>query len=63
MELIEYYNVDENFEQTQSSLSAKGIYKNGYGSTRLLKFLCQKQYYKIINYYDLLASVLYANFI
>ena len=60
-ELIEIYkNMDENFEQTTISLSTKGVYKIGYDSIRLMKWLCRCQYYNNINYYDLMGSVIYA---
>ena len=35
------------------------IYKIGYKAISLMVFLCQCQYYKNINYYDLLGSILY----
>ena len=60
-ELVELYkNMDENFEQTYISLSVKGVYKICYDSIRLMKWLCRCDYYNNINYYDLIASVLYA---
>ena len=48
-----------NFEQNHFSRTAKGIYKIGYDSIRLMKFICyyDRSYYENINYYDLMASI------
>ena len=55
--LIEIYkNMLENsdFEQTYWSRTAKGIYKIGHDSIRLMKWICYyvQSYYENINYYD-----------
>ena len=52
--------MDPNFEQTQISLNSKEIYKIGYDSIGLMKYLCQCQYLSNINYFDLLRIILYA---
>ena len=61
--LIEIYkdmikNLD--FEQNYWSRTAKGIYKIGHDSIRLMKFICyyDRSYYENINYYDLMGSIL-----
>ena len=60
--LIEKYkNMLENpdFEQDYWSRTAKGIYKIGHYSIRLLKWICyyDRSYYENINYYDLMGSL------
>ena len=60
--LIEKYkDMIENpdFEQNKFSLTAKGIYKIGYESIRLMKWICyhDRSYYENINYYDLMSSL------
>ena len=60
--LIEIYkDMLENpyFEQNCWSRTAKGIYKIGHDSIRLMKFICcyDKSYYENINYYDLMGSI------
>ena len=46
------------FEQDYWSRTAKGIYKIGHNSIRLMKWICYnaKSYYENINYYDLMGS-------
>ena len=48
-----------NFEQNYWSRTAKGIYKIGHDSIRLMKwiFYFDRFYYENINYYDLLGSI------
>ena len=48
-----------NFEQNKYSLTSTGIYKIGYDSIRLMKWICyyDRSYYENINYYDLMASI------
>ena len=60
--LIEIYkemlkNFD--FEQNYWSRTAKGIYKIGYESIRLMKWICyyDRSYYDNINYYDMMGSI------
>ena len=60
--LIEIYKdmlLNPNFEQNKYSLTSTGLYKNGYDSIRLMKWICyfDRSYYENINYYDLMASV------
>ena len=60
--LIEIYkNMLENpdFEQNYWSRTAKGIYKIGHDSVRLMKWICyyDRSSYENINYYDLMASI------
>ena len=60
--LIEIYKdmlENPNFEQNYWSRTAKGIYKIGYNSIRLMKWICyyDRSYYENINYYDLIASI------
>ena len=47
------------FEQNYWSRTAKGIYKIGHDSIRIMKFICyyDKSYYENINYYDLMGSI------
>ena len=47
------------FEQDYWSRTAKGIYKIGHNSIRLMKWICYnaKSYYENINYYDLMGSI------
>ena len=47
------------FEQNYWSGTAKGIYKIGYESIRLMKWICyyDRSYYDKINYYDMMASI------
>ena len=48
------------FEQNYWSRTAKGIYRIGHDSVRLMKWICyyDRSYYENINYYDLMGSVL-----
>ena len=48
-----------NFEQNYWSRTAKGIYKIGHDSIRLVKWICyyDRSHYVKINYYDLMGSV------
>ena len=48
------------FEQDYWSRTAKGIYKIGHDSIRLMKWICYyvRSYYEKINYYDLMRSIL-----
>ena len=60
--LIEIYKdmiKNPDFEQNYWSRTAKGIYKIGHDSVRLMKFICyyDRSYYENINYYDLMGSV------
>ena len=60
--LIEIYKdllKNTDFEQNYWSKTAKGIYKIGHDSIRLMKWICyyDRSYYENINYYDLMASV------
>ena len=60
--LIEKYrNMLEtpDFEQDCWSRPAKGIYKIGHDSIRLLKWICyyDRSYYENINFYDLMGSI------
>ena len=47
------------YEQNYWSRTAKGIYKIGYESIRLMKWICyyDRSYYDNINYYDMMASI------
>ena len=61
--LIEKYKdmiKSSDFEQDYWSRTANGIYKIGHDSFRLMKWICyyDRSYYKNINYYDLMGSVL-----
>ena len=60
--LIEIYKdliKNPNFEQNYWSRTAKGIYKIGHDSNRLMKWVCyyDRSYYENINYYDLIVSI------
>ena len=48
-----------NFKQNYWSGTAEGIYKNGHGSIRLMKWICyyDRSYCENINYYDLMGSL------
>ena len=50
---------NSNFEQNHFSRTAKGIYKIGHDSIRLMKFICyyDRSYYENINYFDLMGSI------
>ena len=47
------------FEQNKYSLTSKGIYKKGYDSIRLMKWICyyDRSYYENLNYFDLMGSI------
>ena len=47
------------FEQNYWSRTAKGIYRIGHDSIRLVKWICyyDRSYYENINYYDLMGSL------
>ena len=47
------------FEQDYYSRTAKGIYKNGHDSIRILKWICydDRSHYENNNYFDLFGSV------
>ena len=60
--LIEKYkNMLENpdSEQNYWSTTAKGIYRIGHDSIRLMKWICyyDRSYYENVNYYNLMGSV------
>ena len=60
--LIEKYEdmiENSDFEQNCLSRTAKGIYKIGHDSIRLMKWICfyDRSYYENINYYDLMSSI------
>ena len=60
--LIEKYKnmlENPNFEQNYGSRTAKGIYKIGHDSIRLMTWICyyDRSYYENINYYDLMGSI------
>ena len=60
--LIEKYrNMLKNpdFEQKQYSITSTGIYKIGYDSAQLIKWICYygPSYYENINYYDMMGSI------
>ena len=60
--LVEKYKdmiKNPDFEQNCFSRTAKGIYKIGHDSLRLMKWICyyDRSYYENINYYDLMASI------
>ena len=60
--LIEKYKdmiKNPDFEQNYWSITAKGIYKIGHDSIRLMKWICyyDRLYYENINYYDLMGSI------
>ena len=50
--------LNPNFEQNYWSISAKGVYKIGHDSIRLMKWICyyDRSYYENINY-DLMGSI------
>ena len=52
--------LNPNFEQNYWSRTAKGIYKIGHDSIRIMKWICyyDRSFYENINYYDLMASIL-----
>ena len=61
--LIENYKDKKgkvDFQQNHYSKKAKGIYKNGQDSIRIIKWLAyyERSYLEIINYYYLTASIL-----
>ena len=49
------------FEQSKYSVTSTGIHKKAHDSNRLMKWICycDRSYYENINYYDLMASILY----
>ena len=60
--LIEKYKgmfLNSDFEQNYWSRTAKGIYKVGHDSIRLMKWICyyDRLYYTNINYIDLMGSI------
>ena len=60
--LIEIYKnmlENPNFEQNEYSITSTGIYKIGYDSIRLMKWICyyDRPYYENINYFDMMASI------
>ena len=60
--LIEKYKdmiKNPDFEQNYWSRTAKGIYKIGHDSIRLMKFICyyDRSYYEKINNYDSMGSI------
>ena len=60
--LIEIYKdmlLNPDFEQNYWSRTAKGIYKIGHDSIRLMKWICysDRSYYENINYFDLMGSI------
>ena len=60
--LIEIYKdmlKNPDFEQDYWSRTAKGIYKIGHDSIRLMKWICyyDKSFFENINYYDLMGSL------
>ena len=60
--LIEIYKdklENSDFGQNYWSRTAKGIYKIGHDSIRLMKWICyyDRSYYENINYYDLMGSI------
>ena len=60
--LIDIYKdmlLNPNFEQNHWSGTAKGIYKIGHDSVRIMKWICyyDRSYYENINYYDLMGSL------
>ena len=48
-----------NFEQKNYSITSTGIYKIGYGSIRLMKWICyyDRSFYENVNYFDLMGSL------
>ena len=60
--LIEKYKdmiKNPDFEQNYWSRTARGIYKIGHDSIRLMKWICyyDRSYYENINYFDLMGSI------
>ena len=60
--LIEKYKdmiKNPSFEQNYWSRTAKGIYKIGHDSIRLVKWICyyDRSYYENINYFDMMGSI------
>ena len=60
--IIEIYKdllLNPDVEQNYWSRTAKGIYKIGHDSIRLMKWICyyDRSYYENINYHDLMASI------
>ena len=60
--LIEIYKdmlKNPDFEQNKYSLTSTGIYKIGYDSIRLMKWICyyDRSYNENINYYDMMGSI------
>ena len=60
--LLEIYKgmlLNPDFEQNYWSRTAKGIYKIGHDSIRLMNWICyyNRNYYQNINYYDLMGSI------
>ena len=53
-------NENQDFEQNNYSRSSQGVYKIGHDSIRITNWLAyyDRSYYEIINYYDLMGSVL-----
>ena len=53
-------NKNPDFEQNHYSRTAKNIYKNGFDSFRIMKWLAyyDRSYYENINYFNLLTSIL-----
>ena len=60
MEKYTCMNENADFEQNQYSRTAEGIYKIGHDSIRLMKWSAfyGRCYYQIINYYNLMGSIL-----
>ena len=60
--LIEKYKdmiKNSDFEQNYWSRTARGVYKIGHDSIRLMKWICyyDRSFYENVNYFDLMASV------
>ena len=52
-------SMDPDFEQNYFSLTAKGIYRLGHDSIRLLIWIAYyDEYFEIIDYFDLMGSIL-----
>ena len=51
--------LNRDFERDYWSRTAKGIYKIGHDSIRLMKWICyyDRPYYENINYYNLTGSI------
>ena len=49
---------NEDFERNYYSRTAKGIYRIGHDSIRLMKWICyyDRSFYENVNYYDLMGS-------